>query len=388
MADFSSRIMMSSEHPTIGGGPAGKAILSSAVSGSGNRDVADGMDQISVVRIDDEHIAEEQSDVGGKVKDTAQCYEVEYLMPAEEVVVGEEEEDDVYVIEYSNPEEEGESYKFTMSVDRSLPTKKPIIKHPLVRESARAPLPVMTTPAKLPMPVKPRDKVRRKKRKQLAVEKEANKLEVLSNTDVLKHGENYRELMGLDSSSDKRELVCTLCPPPGKHFKRAAGLAVHLKHMHHMEGNKTFFCTKCEQTVRTQIALDAHTKRHANQEAVFTCLLCSAETDKTGYKGTRWGLKKHLETEHPGIIPRCNICNKGFKSLVSYLGDQFRHVGVSPYYCAQCQIYEMTERGLSVHIKNHDKKKKREQLKESGEINLQTFETSANVGYVTDDSDF
>lgn len=389
MADFSSRIMTSSEHLAVGGGPAGKATSSSVVSGNGNWDGAGGMDQITVVRIDDTHIAEEQSHVRGRFKDgAAEYYEVmEYAMPAEEEAAGEEEEDGVYVIEYSNPEEEGESYQFTMSVDRSLSAKKPVIKHPVLRETASAPLPVMSKPS---VPQRPRQDVRQKKK--LKTEEEEDRKEpVLSNKCVLELGENYSDVMAMNSGSDKR-LVCTLCPPPGRFFKRGAGLAVHLKQMHHMVEKKTFFCTSCKKPVRTQIELDAHTKRHANQDAVFTCHLCSAETEnkteeeKTGFKGSRLGLKTHLEKKHPGVIPRCDICNKSFRSLVSYLADQFRHVGVSPYYCAKCQIYEMTERGLNIHIRNHDKKKKKQ---ESVENNLQTFGVSSIAdNSATDDSDF
>ncbi|MEQ2200741.1 hypothetical protein XENOCAPTIV_002361 [Xenoophorus captivus] len=62
-------------------------------------------------------------------------------------------------------------------------------------------------------------------------------------------------------------------------------------------------------------------------------------------------LRKHLEKEHKGIMPNCNICKRRFKTLVRYLDDQFRHVGVSPYYCACCQIYEMTERSEHSHKK-------------------------------------
>ncbi|XP_023252672.1 myoneurin-like [Seriola lalandi dorsalis] len=387
MADFSSRVMTSSEQLAVRGGAAGKATASSVTAGNGNWDGAGGMDQITVVRIDDTHIAEEQSHVGGKVKDaaaaTAEFYEVEYPLPAEEVVVGEEEEDSVYVIEYSNPEEEGESYQFTMSVDRSLPPKKPVIRRPVVRENATAPLPVMSKPSR---PSRQRHEVRQKRK--MSSEEEVKEEEVVSNKSVLEFGEDYSDMMG----SGKRQLVCSLCPPPGRTFKRASGLAVHLKQMHLMEGKKTFFCTSCNQSVRTQIELDAHTRRHANQDAVFTCLLCPAGTEDkteaqtTGFKGSRWGLKKHLEKEHPGVIPRCDVCNKGFKTLVSYLADQFRHVGVSPYYCAKCQIYEMTERGLSVHIKNHDKKKKKQELAES---RLPAIGVSAPVdNSATDDSDF
>ncbi|KAF3703843.1 Telomere zinc finger-associated protein [Channa argus] len=363
MADFSSRIMMSSGQQAV-------RVPSSSVS-AGNWDGAGAMDQITVVRIDDTHIADEQSHSGGKVKtDAADYYEVEYSVPTEDEVVEEEEDDGVYVIEYSNPEEEGESYQFTMSVDRSLPVKKPIIKHPLVREGGRAPLPV-SKPSSPGLEVRPERTLERTA--------EVKKEEIVSNKSVLELGENYTEVMG----SRKGQLVCSMCPPPGKFFKRASGLAVHLKHMHQMEEKKTFFCTYCKKTVRTQIQLDAHTRRHANQGAVFTCLLCSASTtESTGFKGSRNGLKRHLENEHPGVVPRCDICNRGFKSLVTYLADQFRHVGVSPYHCAKCQIYEMTERGLSVHIKNHNKKKKKKQ--ESGENHPHTLgENSA-----TDDSDF
>ncbi|XP_028425259.1 zinc finger protein 205-like [Perca flavescens] len=379
MADFSSSIIMtSSEPPAVGGGPAGKT-----ASGNGNWDgaVAGGMDQITVVRIDDTHIAEEQCQDGGEVKDAAHCYEVEYSMPAAE----EEEEDSVYVIEYSNPEEEGESYQFTMSVDKSLPAKKPIITHPAARESAGAPPPVLSKPSVAP---RPRPGAGRKRK--LMAEEGKEEEEVLSNKSVLELGEHYSDVMGANSAVGPSQLVCTLCPPPGKFFKRGSGLAVHLKHMHNLDTNKKFFCAPCQRSVRTQIELDRHTKRHANKAAVFTCHLCPVEAGKRGYRGSRCGLKSHLETEHPGVIPRCHICNKGFQSIVTYLADQFRHVGVSPHHCAKCQIYEMTSRGLLIHIKNHDKKKKKQQQEEeeSGE-NHQSHRVSANGdNSATDDSDF
>ncbi|KAM7390085.1 hypothetical protein PAMA_008310 [Pampus argenteus] len=389
MADFSR--IMSSEHVAVRGGVAGKGTSSTLMTGSGNWDSAGGMDQITVVRIDDTHIAEEQSQVGGKLKDEGVgYYEVEYSLPAEDMAVGEEDEEDVYVIEYSNPEEEGASYQFTMSVDRSLP----IIKHPAASEHARAASPVTLNPSR---PTRQRPDGRQKRKMITEEVEEVKKEEVVSfnsNKSVLELGEDYSEVMETNTGSDKRQLVCTLCPPPGKLFKRASGLAVHLKLMHHVERKKTFFCTSCKQTLRTQLELDAHTRRHANQDAVFICLLCSSESTseeeeeggKVGYKGSRWGLKRHLEAQHPGVIPRCDICNKGFKSLMSYLSDQFRHVGVSPYYCAKCKIYEMTERGLSVHLKNHDKKQK---MLESAEKHLLTRGVSASAdNSATDDSDF
>lgn len=343
----------SSEHP---------ATASSVVPGNGNWDGAGGMDQITVVRIDDTHIAGEQSHAGGKLKDgAAEFYElVEYSVPAEEEVVLEDDDDDVFVIEYSNPEEEGESYKFRMSVD-----KKTITGEPVVRESVRAP-----RPARL----RPRHEARLK-RKLIREE------EVLSNKSVLELGENYSDTMEMSSGPDKR-LVCSLCPPPGRFFKRGAGLAAHLKQLHHVAEKKRFFCTTCRHTVRSQVELDAHTKRHAHQDAVFTCHLCPPEA---GFKGTKLGLKQHLEKEHPGVIPRCDICNKSFKLLSSYLADQFRHVGKSPYFCAKCQIYEMTERGLTIHKKNDDKKTQRQ----SGDDNLQAPGVPAVAdNSATDDSDF
>ncbi|XP_031735290.1 zinc finger protein 350-like [Anarrhichthys ocellatus] len=372
MADFSSWVTPLADGPAVRVVSAGKASSSSIRPGNGSWGAAGGMDQITVVRIDDTHIAEERS-----VKATAAaCYEVEYSMPTEEEEA-EEEEDGVYVIEYSNPEEEGESYQFMMSVDRSLPA----LKHPAVSENATAP----------PLPPSPLAKLSqrpRQKRKPTAEEearRRKQQQQFVSNKCVLELGEDYRDAM--DMSSDREQLVCTLCPPPGRSFKRASGLAVHLKHMHLLEGNKKFFCTTCKQPVRTQIELDAHTKRHANQSAVFSCLLCP---ETAGYRGSRQGLRRHLEQEHPGVVPRCHVCNKGFTSLVSYLADQFRHVGVSPYFCARCQIYEMTERGLNVHIRNHDKKKKELQQQESSTGNLPlTFGGGANAdNSATDDSDF
>ncbi|XP_059183263.1 myoneurin-like [Centropristis striata] len=379
MADFSSRIVMSPEVPAAGGGSAGKAPSSSAAPGNGGWEGAASMDQITVVRIDDTHILEEQCLDPGKVKETPEFYEVEYSLPAAEEVVGEDEDDGVYVIEYSNPEEEGESYQFTMSVDRPLPTKKQIFKHPVQRGSAKAPLPLISRPPR-PTRTRKRRKLAQEEEEDEEEDDEEEKEEVVSNKSMLELGEDYSGVMA--TSSGKGPLVCTLCPPPGKFFKRGAGLAVHLKHMHFMQGKKTFFCTSCQQSVRTQIELDQHTRRHANHDAVFTCSVCPEDA---GYKGSKTGLKKHLEAEHPGLIPRCHVCHRAFKSLMSYLADQFRHVGVSPYHCAKCQIYEMTERGLTIHIKNHDKKKTTQQPEE--QLQAPGSPAAGADNSATDDSD-
>lgn len=295
------------------------------------------MDDVQVVRIGDTQMAEEQCHSEGKWKDGGA---EDLITPKKEE---EEEEDNVFVIEYSNPEEDGESYKFTMSVDRSLPARGPVTRRP------------------------------RRGRKQVRGQ------EVLSNQSVLELEQEEDD--GVVEAGVDQRLVCTLCPPPGRLFKRGSGLAIHMKEIHQWVEKKTFFCTTCKQTLRSQVELDAHTKRHAHRDATFTCHLCSAESGQ-GFSGSRLGLKSHLQKEHPGVVPRCSICDKGFKSLASYLADQFRHVGRSPYYCAQCQIYEMTERGLSVHIRNHDRRRQWE----SQEVQPQTpgvADTSA-----TDDSDF
>ncbi|CAJ1081750.1 zinc finger protein 652-A-like [Xyrichtys novacula] len=367
MEDF-SRMMMSSDHLVVGGVPAG------------------GMDGITVVRIDDTHIAEEQSDVRTKVREGATAYyEMGYTLEGEEAAEEEEEEDNsVYVIEYSNPEEEGQSYQFTMSVDRSLPPKKPIIKQSVVRESTKAALPVASN---LKRPQRPR-KV--PKRIRPIEEEDVKKEPILSNKCVLELGEDYSDMM---KNNDGKTIICSLCPPPGRFFKKASGLAIHLKQMHNMEGKKTFYCMWCKQNVRSQVELDAHTKRHANQDAVFTCYICSTEKESQSeagekvFKGNKWGLRKHLEKEHPGIIPPCHFCHRSFKSLVSYLADQFRHVGVTPYHCARCQIYEITERGLRVHIKNHDKPRKRKREQPAENLS-EVPETPAVDNSATDDSDF
>ncbi|XP_028288183.1 telomere zinc finger-associated protein [Parambassis ranga] len=352
MADLSNRITTSSE-------AAGKSTSSSLIPGNGNLNNAGGMEQVTVVRIGDVHVKEEESDVQEKVKEDT-YYEMEYSVPTEDEVVVEGEDDGVYVIEYSNPEEEGESYQFTMSV----PAKDGIVKRPVIRTNARP-------------PATSRVKHEASQEGSLGAEVEE---EMVSNKSVLELGEDYSDVMEMNSGDG--QLRCPMCPPPSRVFKRASGLAVHLKQLHRLEGKKTFFCTYCSQTVRTQIELDAHTKRHANQEAVFTCSLCSAET---AYKGSKQGLKKHLAQEHPGVIPRCDICNKNFKTIMAYLADQFRHVGVSPYYCAKCQIYEMTMRGLSVHIKNHNKKTKKQQEAAGGRAPAGGVPADNSA---TDDSDF
>ncbi|XP_056155771.1 zinc finger protein 567 [Lampris incognitus] len=195
---------------------------------------------------------------------------------------------------------------------------------------------------------------------------------------------------GNSAGGDGKRLVCNLCPPPGKLFKKMAGLSVHLKLIHYKERKKDYFCGMCRKLCRNQLDLDAHTRRHANQMAVYQCSLCPFKsTDKliSGLSG-RYVMKKHLESEHSGIIPSCQICNRNFKNLTSYLSDQFRHVGISPFYCPKCKIYEMTERGLVVHLRNDKLKNRREGAGEDEEeMEEQEEHASRAENSATDDSD-
>ncbi|MEQ2167096.1 hypothetical protein GOODEAATRI_000685 [Goodea atripinnis] len=183
--------------------------------------------------MDHSHIPEEPSYGGEKGRsNVAEFYEEE------------DEEDGAYIIEYSNPEEEGESCKFKMLVDRSHPGKKPVIK----------PLPVREIP-KEPLSFRPqRQTCETSQKMKMKTDEENDK-------NFLELGENFRELMETDSGSAKK-LVYPKCPASGKFFKGQAGLARHVRYMHSSEKKKTYFCTSCNQSVRAQIELDPHTRRH------------------------------------------------------------------------------------------------------------------------------
>ncbi|XP_053268024.1 uncharacterized protein LOC128425457 isoform X1 [Pleuronectes platessa] len=253
---------MSSEPPLVGGGAAGKATSSSVVAGDRKWDGGGGMDQINVVRIDDTHIAEEPSDLGGKVKGEAvDYYEVEYSIPEgdEEAEEEAEEEDSLYVIEYSNPEEEGDSYQFTMSVDRSLSDKRPV-KHPVVKENATAPS-AMTSRTQGSS-----RQTANQKRKRRTEEEEG----AIRGRGALR-GRQRCEGVG----------ERTAAVPAAQ---KTSVLAIHLKQMHQMEGRWKFFCTSCKQAVPSQTELDAHRRRHTNEDVVFSCSLCP-ETPGAGAPG-------------------------------------------------------------------------------------------------------
>uniref|UniRef100_G3PH70 Uncharacterized protein n=1 Tax=Gasterosteus aculeatus TaxID=69293 RepID=G3PH70_GASAC len=99
------------------------------------------MDQITVVRIDDTHIAQEQFHNGGRGKAAAACYEMEFFRAPRggEEAVGEEEVRRRTAAAFTSssiqtPEEDGESYQFSMSVDPARsPARKPALKHPARR---------------------------------------------------------------------------------------------------------------------------------------------------------------------------------------------------------------------------------------------------------------
>ncbi|CAL8313178.1 unnamed protein product [Merluccius merluccius] len=350
-----------------------------------------GVDQAAMIRIEDAHLgwcqeARGDDDGGGggdRDRPEAEAYVLPPPMEMEgahfldgEMTVGDslrefEEEHGVYLIEYSpDPEEtKGDGYDFQLQG----PPKKeePKSKPPTGREHLRRPLAKKTGKYSVPSRRPDGGKARG---------------ETLQNSQSLWGGES---LGGETGPRAKAVVVCSLCPPPGKAFKNMAGFSVHLKQLHYNGMRKSFFCDMCQKHCRNQLVLDDHVRRHASKAAVFQCPLCPFKAPgkirKRGVKGRFGnGIRVHLETEHPGVVPGCGVCKKNFRSLNSYLKDQVRHIGVTPFYCPRCQIYEMTERGLLVHMRNHSRKKDHgeEEEEEEEEGRVQGEHDSG-----TDDSD-
>lgn len=350
-----------------------------------------GTDQFTVVQIDDSHIAGLQAareeSAAQEVADD-ECYEIEYSLPAEEdgreyvdaEIMGgslkemEEEEEGVYVIEYSNPEEEGESYRFKLAIDKQLPTKEQSKQLP-AREKVKLPSVkkrVEHTPASKRFKWNPNGSPAEEGIREMRESNgEKGKVDFCcslcgatfqSNNSLFQHEAEHCSAVANDADQQKMPLVCRLCPPPGKRFKKACGMTIHM-HLMHYTGRfkpshkiKDYFCTTCQKHCRNQLVYDAHTRRHAKQLIVYRCGLCPLKFE------SKIEFKKHLLTDHPGVTPRCDICDKNFKNITWYLHDQFRHYGVTPYYCPKCKTYDVTERGLKKHVENHSRGEKMTQL--------------------------
>ncbi|XP_041736052.1 zinc finger protein 39 isoform X1 [Coregonus clupeaformis] len=124
---------------------------------------------------------------------------------------------------------------------------------------------------------------------------------------------------------------------------------------------KKFFCSLCNTYYRNQIVLDKHSRSHTSfRKVMLCCSFCSVEILN------KFSMKKHYNTEHPGRVPRCEMCERNFPSIDSFLIHQVRHVAVTPYYCYECRIYQLTQRGLTVHLKNHALRRNQVQ---SGKLN-------------------
>ena len=315
-----------------------------------------GMDQIAMIRIEGTHPEWCQEVRGQGTDHDTDSLELAYVLPpqdqgtlfmGEEMTVGDslkelEEQHGVYLVGYSDLETGGDSYEYKLQ----FPTTEDESKPPTGREHLRRPLAKKTGKYGAPLGQRRPD----------ADNKGGHNLQ----SPLLPHRTHPRT----------KAVVCSLCPPPGKVFKNMAGFSVHLKQLHHNGLKKSFFCDMCQKHCRNQLVLDDHIRRHASKAAVFQCPLCSFKAPgkirKRGVKG-RFGIRVHFEKEHPGIVPECRICEKDFRNLDSYLKDQVRHIGVTPFYCPECQIYEMTERGLLVHMRNHNKKKGHEEEEEEEE---------------------
>ncbi|XP_021418038.2 zinc finger and BTB domain-containing protein 24 isoform X1 [Oncorhynchus mykiss] len=146
-------------------------------------------------------------------------------------------------------------------------------------------------------------------------------------------------------------------------IRKARGVGEHQNK--YQPSHKKFFCPLCKTYYRNQIVLDKHSRSHTSLHKVMLCCsFCSVEMLN------KCTMKKHYNTEHPGRVPRCEMCERNFSSIDIFLTHQFRHVAVTPYYCYECHIYQLTQRGLTVHLKNHALRRNQKQLdQQSGKIN-------------------
>ncbi|XP_014036997.2 zinc finger protein 777 [Salmo salar] len=147
-------------------------------------------------------------------------------------------------------------------------------------------------------------------------------------------------------------------------IRKARGAGEH-QNKYQPSHKKKFFCPLCNTYYRNQIVLDKHSRSHTSfHKVMLCCSFCSVEMLN------KFTMKKHYNTEHPGRVPRCEMCERNFSSIDNFLTHQVRHVAVTPYYCYECRIYQLTQRGLTVHLKNHALRRNQKQLdRQSGKLN-------------------
>lgn len=135
------------------------------------------------------------------------------------------------------------------------------------------------------------------------------------------------------------------CYQCGKNFTHKAFLKTHQKVHANVDSQMAFSCTECDRRFSKKTELKRHMQNHFERPN-YPCPVCGEEFEIKG------GLHNHVKS-HPGERFRCKYCNQRFLKIDSYLKHVDRHTVVTPYYCELCKVYQLTERGFTIHNQKH-----------------------------------
>ena len=162
-----------------------------------------------------------------------------------------------------------------------------------------------------------------------------------------KHG--LQGSMGSDGvSKQDSEYECSSC---SEKFKSSFQLHFHLYKKHGIENANTkifkkFMCNICDRKCSSLRAKDMHISTHSTP--TIPCQHCGKMFSNNYY------LKLHIQNLHTPDEEKkikCNICNKGFNTVVSYEGHVNMHKGVKPFVCEECGIHFQNDANRRAHMR-------------------------------------
>ncbi|XP_025989393.1 zinc finger protein 2 homolog isoform X2 [Solenopsis invicta] len=156
----------------------------------------------------------------------------------------------------------------------------------------------------------------------------------------------------MNQHDDNRPYSCEQC---GKAFYKRIQLRQHkLSH-----GSNKHMCSICGTTFNRRGNMNAHMKRHSNDNEGYTCSVCAYKCKSMSE--LKIHRKKHTEEEIVDSIKRkctdkeiwrCNICNKIFSKRATLLNHERVHGDDKFYECDECGKKLATKSSLMYHKKS------------------------------------
>ncbi|XP_068143275.1 zinc finger protein 540 [Drosophila tropicalis] len=138
-----------------------------------------------------------------------------------------------------------------------------------------------------------------------------------------------------------------------KSFARPVLLNFHMKRVHKINTpQRDFPCTECEKVFRCPTALKKHMYKHTGEELPFACEICGKRFPINSV------LRDHL-LRHAGIKNHvCPYCGVGKTTRQEWNKHILTHTKEKKYACRQCEHTSHNKQALANHVKVvHEKRK-------------------------------